>query len=78
MRVKITSISDLLKSKLTNKGLSQKEAQIIANEYLEGELQGKLVLVSYNMRSPYALVIADPDLVANLQNQYEALWERLS
>jgi len=41
MRVKITAISDLLKNKLTNKGLSRKEAQILADEYLEGELQGK-------------------------------------
>ncbi len=35
------------------------------------------ILVSYNMKEPYALVIRDTDLVANLQSQFEALWGKL-
>lgn len=38
---------------------------------------GKAVMVSYNQKSPFVLIIEDSDLVANLANQFENLWSRL-
>lgn len=38
---------------------------------------GKAVMVSYNQKSPFALIIEDSDLVANLVNQFENLWKGL-
>ncbi len=35
------------------------------------------ILVSYNQKVPFAVLVEDPDLVTNLQNQFENLWERL-
>jgi len=37
----------------------------------------RLIFVSYNKKMPYALIIDDSDLVANLKNQFDNLWERL-
>lgn len=37
----------------------------------------KAVMVSYNQKTPFALVLEDREMVANLQNQFENLWERL-
>lgn len=37
----------------------------------------QLVLISYNPDNPYALVVNDKELVANFQNQFENLWNRL-
>jgi len=42
MKIKIADIKKLLQDTLIKKGLSRREAKIIAVEYLEGELQGKL------------------------------------
>jgi len=36
------------------------------------------VLISYNPDSPFAVVVNDRDIVANLKNQFEALWRSLS
>jgi len=35
------------------------------------------VLISYNPESPFAVVITDKDIVANLRSQFEALWGSL-
>lgn len=37
----------------------------------------KAALISYNKQSPFACLVTDPDLVANLRTQFENLWERL-
>lgn len=37
----------------------------------------KLILVSYNKKMPYALIIEDLDLITNLENQFENLWQGL-
>lgn len=37
----------------------------------------KAVLVSYNQKAPFALVISDQALVTNLENQFEGLWGKL-
>ena len=34
-------------------------------------------LISYNPDSPFAVLITDRDIVANLRNQFEALWRNL-
>lgn len=39
---------------------------------------GQLALISYNPSSPFALLIGDPGLVTNLQNQFTTLWQALS
>ena len=36
------------------------------------------ILVSYNPDQPFALVINDPNLVANLRSQFAALWNGLN
>jgi|SRR3989338_705665 len=36
-----------------------------------------VVLISYNPDSPFAVVITDKDIVANLKNQFEVLWKKL-
>jgi len=35
----------------------------------------KVVLISYNQKAPFALVISDQALVTNLENQFEGLWK---
>lgn len=35
------------------------------------------ILVSYNLENPFAVVITDYDIVANLQSQFSKLWESL-
>ncbi|MBU2459897.1 hypothetical protein KKG44_02145 [Patescibacteria group bacterium] len=35
------------------------------------------ILVSYNLENPFAVVITDRDIVANLKNQFDRLWEFL-
>ena len=37
----------------------------------------KIILVSYRENNPYALVVEDRDLAANLQLQFNRLWESL-
>lgn len=37
----------------------------------------KAVLISYNQKAPFALVISDQALVSSLENQFEGLWERI-
>lgn len=36
------------------------------------------VLISYNPDSPFAVVVTDKDIVANLKSQFEALWNKLA
>lgn len=38
----------------------------------------KAILVSFNPDQPYALIIEDAELVANLRSQFEALWNKLA
>ena len=35
------------------------------------------ILVSYNKVAPFALLISDADIVGNMQNQFNSLWESL-
>ncbi|MCL4375072.1 hypothetical protein M1523_04415 [Patescibacteria group bacterium] len=35
------------------------------------------IMVSYNQKAPFALIISDQELVTNLENQFEALWGSL-
>ncbi len=37
----------------------------------------QVIVVSYNKKVPYALVITDRELVASFQSQFEALWSKL-
>jgi len=36
------------------------------------------ILISYNPDSPFAVIVTDKDIVSNLKNQFEALWQSLS
>lgn len=36
----------------------------------------QVVLVSYNQQAPFALVIADKELISGFHNQFTALWEK--
>ncbi len=42
MKIKITEMEKILRRSLTKRGLSVKEAKIVAREYLMGELEGKI------------------------------------
>lgn len=37
----------------------------------------RAILISYNKNAPYAVLVTDEDLVANMKAQFEALWKSL-
>lgn len=37
----------------------------------------RAAMISYNQKTPFALIIEDADMVANLQNQFDSLWGSL-
>lgn len=39
--------------------------------------EGTAILVSYGLEHPFALVITDSDIVANLKTQFDRLWDVL-
>jgi len=38
---------------------------------------GRVAMISYNQKTPFALIIEDKEMVANLQNQFDSLWGSL-
>lgn len=36
-----------------------------------------LILISFNPKNPFAIIISDPDIHANVKNQFDHLWKSL-
>lgn len=75
---------EILPDSPDNKEYAQKKDEKNEVRFINGQSESdllisdeKVILISFNQKSPYAVMISDETLVQSFKNQYEALWENI-
>jgi len=78
------STREILPDSPDNREYALKKSKMNQTRFISGQAESDVlifdetvVMISYDPKSPYALVIADENLVKGLKTQFEQLWERL-